>query len=165
MRSQREGTQLSERSTGSESCPFCLTIGDREALSTLGAYDEEGVLAIPSLLQRARNPGHTLVIPRLHVPTIYDLPGTLAGPLMMALSLVARALKASTKAEGITIRQNNDRAGGQDVYHLHFHLVPRWLGDKYTSYDVPFQEVGLVERTIQAQSLRAALATQIGEDA
>ena len=138
------------------SCPFCRLAGD-PVLGRLSAYEDEGVFAVPSLEQKLRNRGHTLVVTRDHIPTIYDLPATLAGTLMRAVSAVARAVKATTGCEGVTIRQNNDRAGGQDVFHLHVHVIPRWTGDRYFTFDTPFQVIQEEERRAQARLLREAM--------
>ncbi len=87
-----------------------LSLLDR---TPLAAYDDGIVLVIPSLLQKHRNRGHTLVVTRDHIPTIYDLPATVCEPLMRAVSAAARAIKATIGCEGVTIRQNNGPGGGK----------------------------------------------------
>lgn len=143
----------------SVSCPFCRLAADPSALAPLSAYEDLNVFAVPSLEQKLRNRGHTLVVTRDHIPTIYDLPTTLAGPLMRAVSAVARAVKTTTGCEGVTIRQNNARAGGQDVFHLHVHVIPRWTADRYFTFDTPFQVVSEEERRVQALLLREEMLT------
>lgn len=138
-------------------CPFCRLVAEPAALRRLAAYDDGIVFVIPSLLQKHRNRGHTLVVTRHHIPTIYDLPATVCEPLMRAVSAAARAIKATIGCEGVTIRQNNDPAGGQDVFHLHVHVIPRWTGDDYFTFDTPFDPVPEGEREAQALVLREAI--------
>lgn len=146
-------------SGGPLSCPFCRLAADPSALGRLGAHEDQGVFAVPSLKQKLLNRGHTLVVTRDHIPTIYDLPSALAGPLMRAVSAVARAVKTTTGCEGVTIRQNNGRAGGQDVFHVHVHVIPRWTGDRYFTFETPFELIPEEERAGQARLLREAMAT------
>lgn len=74
--------------------------------------------------------GHTLVIPRRHVADIAE-PGAASAlaDLAPALEFAGRTLIERLGADGITVFQANRAAGGQDVFHLHFHLVPRRTGD------------------------------------
>lgn len=78
---------------------------------------------------------------------IYELDNDLAGPLMMTLARVAAAVKAVSADDGVSIRQNNDQAGGQDIFHVHFHVVPRFESDGFTglgrslgAIEVPLEE-------------------------
>lgn len=73
--------------------------------------------------------GHTLVMPKVHVPNVYELPDRLAGLVLAMASRVARATKAAYQAHGITLRQNNDAASDQHLFHFHLHVVPRFEGD------------------------------------
>lgn len=73
--------------------------------------------------------GHALVLPRQHVANVYELPDTLAGPLLSMASRIARAAKAAYSAEGVTLRQNNDAASDQHLFHFHLHVIPRFEGD------------------------------------
>ncbi len=75
------------------------------------------------------------MIPKVHAPTLVDLPDVEVGPLFTAVKKVAQLLKKAplgnegTAPEGITIGMNQGRASGQEVDHLHVHLMPRWHGD------------------------------------
>jgi hypothetical protein len=79
--------------------------------------------------------------------------GHLAGPLMLTLARFAAAVKAVCAADGISIRQNNESHGGQDVFHMHFHVVPRFAGDGFTGLarSLGAVEVPLAERIGQAR--------------
>lgn len=73
--------------------------------------------------------GHTLVVPREHLPTIWDLPDQLARELGLMTTEVARAVRRAMKPEGLIVIQSNGAAATQTVMHLHVHVVPRWEGD------------------------------------
>jgi len=134
-------------------CPFCAYAAGRFR-GELVAYADEHVMVMPSRDQRPGNLGHCLVVPRTHVPNIYTLPDDLAAPVLSAVGATARAAKQAFGADGITVRQNNEPAGGQDVFHLHFHVVPRFLGD---DFDVaPYEIVDEATRIEQADALRQA---------
>ena len=72
--------------------------------------------------------GHTLVVPKVKARTILDIaPGDLAA-LITRVQKVAAAVKTAFAADGLTIFQFSEAAGGQTVFHLHFHVVPRFEG-------------------------------------
>jgi len=73
--------------------------------------------------------GHCLIVPQRHIPNLYELPDDLAGPILQMAARVARALKQEFMADGISLRQHNDLAGGQEVFHFHLHVIPRYIGD------------------------------------
>lgn len=68
-------------------------------------------------------------MPRRHVANIYELPDDLAGPLLATAAEIARVVKRAFSAEGITLRQNNDPASDQHLFHFHLHVIPRYTGD------------------------------------
>jgi histidine triad (HIT) family protein len=107
-------------------CIFCrITAGEAEASIVLR---DEYVLAFMDL--RAFSPGHTLVIPTLHIENIFALDdATVAAALIDAVARVSRAVRAAFEPDGISIWQSNGAAAGQEVSHLHFHVVPRYEGD------------------------------------
>lgn len=73
-------------------------------------------------------PGHVLVLPKAPSRNLLDAdPGTLSA-LIARVQRVARAVKEALGCDGVTIRQFNEPAGGQTVFHLHFHILPRWDG-------------------------------------
>ena len=75
------------------------------------------------------SPGHLLVIPRTHVADIFDLDGTTGAALMSMIVRVARAVRDALHPDGINIWQSNGTAAGQEVFHAHFHVLPRMEGD------------------------------------
>lgn len=105
----------------------------------------------------ASSPGHSLVMPRRHVRDIYELPDGLAGPILQTAARVARAAKRAFGADGITLRQNNEAASDQHLFHFHLHVIPRFAGDAET-FAAAAPLAGDGEQEEMAARLRAALA-------
>ncbi|GEL44147.1 hydrolase [Methylorubrum extorquens] len=116
-------------------------------------YEDEHSLAFMDVMPQGE--GHTLVIPKAPSRGLLDAePQTLAA-VIGTVQRVGRAVKAAFKADGLTLFQYNEPAGGQTVFHLHFHLVPRHDG-------VPLKrhEGGMADPTVLAEHaarIRAAL--------
>lgn len=91
-------------------------------------YENDHVLAFMDIMPRTD--GHVLVIPKSPARNILDIDPAAIGGLYQGVQTVARAVKAGMAAEGITIQQFNEPAGGQVVFHLHVHVLPRWDGVK-----------------------------------
>jgi histidine triad (HIT) family protein len=140
------------------SCVFCRIVRGELTPGVL-AFRDNQTAVFPSLDQQPRNRGHMLVVPAQHVAQISDVDGDLAGPLMTTLARVAAAVKKVCSADGVSIRQNNGQHGGQDVFHVHFHVVPRFAGDGFIGLDrsLGAVEVPLEERIEQARQLSDAL--------
>ena len=77
--------------------------------------------------------GHTLVIPKLHYPSIEDMPPE-AMNCLHRLPAIVGAVRKLMKADGMNIWQNNGPSAGQRIEHVHFHLVPRLDGDNLFHY-------------------------------
>ena len=107
------------------SCVFCDIVAGTEPASVV--FEDDATLAFMSL--RQANPGHVLVIPKTHVPTIFELHEDLAAHVMRSVVRVARAVRAALAPDGLNILQFNGEAAHQDVFHVHFHIFPRRLHD------------------------------------
>ena len=89
-------------------------------------YEDDHVLAFLDIMPRS--PGHTLVIPKAPARNILDIsPDEYAHVARAAHKIAAAAMKAF-KADGITVQQFNEPAGGQVVFHMHMHVMPRHDG-------------------------------------
>jgi histidine triad (HIT) family protein len=86
-------------------------------------YENEHVLAFLDIMPRS--PGHTLVIPKAPARNILDIGDEDYLHVARATRIIARAAKTAFRADGITIQQFNEAAGGQVVFHLHVHVMPR----------------------------------------
>ena len=141
-------------------CVFCRIVRGELTPEAL-AFRDSHTAVFPSRHQQPRNRGHMLVAPTRHVAQIYDIGDDLAGPLMLTLARVATAVKAVCRADGVSIRQNNERHGDQDVFHVHFHVVPRFAGDAFTTgndrFPLGVTEVPIAERIEQTRRVSTAL--------
>jgi histidine triad (HIT) family protein len=89
-------------------------------------YEDDKAFAFLDIMPRA--PGHTLVIPKAPVRTILDIQPDDLAHLIKVTQKIARAATTVFAADGITIQQFNEAAGGQLVFHLHIHVMPRKIG-------------------------------------
>ena len=112
------------------SCTFCRIIaGD---LPSTRLADDDTCLVLLDRNQAAR--GHLLVIPRAHVTRFHELDAQVAGRVMHHVHAWAGALAAALRPEGYNILVNNGAAAGQDIDHVHVHVVPRSAGDGYYAF-------------------------------
>ena len=109
----------------SESCNFCKIVSGKNSASIV--YEDGNVLAFMDLYPA--KVGHTLVVPREHWETIYDIPEKVLSDLFAVVKRISVAVKKAVGAEGISILQFNERASGQSVMHFHVHVIPRFRGD------------------------------------
>lgn len=89
-------------------------------------YEDNNNIAFLDIMPQAE--GHTLVIPKEHAETIFDLSPDSAAALITTTQKVAAAVKQITKSPGILLAQLNGAAAGQSVFHIHFHIIPRSSG-------------------------------------
>lgn len=108
-----------------DTCIFCRIIAKEIPAKTV--YEDEHALAFLDISPRA--PGHVMVIPKHHSPTLAGLPDEEVGPLFLAAKSVAARLVPAMGADGLTIGVNQGDVSGQTVKHLHIHLMPRFEGD------------------------------------
>ena len=103
-----------------EECPFCRIASGEAAASIV--YEDKNVLAFMDL--SPATVGHTLVVPREHWENIYEVPEETLTKLIAVVKRLSVAVKKTVGADGIMVIQNNGRAAGQMVFHLHFHVIP-----------------------------------------
>lgn len=89
-------------------------------------YEDEHNIAFMDIMPRGD--GHCLVIPKAAARNILDVSDEVLCHLSVAVAKVARATKKAFGADGLTIQQFNEPAGGQVVFHLHVHILPRFTG-------------------------------------
>jgi histidine triad (HIT) family protein len=98
----------------------------RGEFSCYKVYENDHVLAFLDIMPRA--PGHTLVIPKAPARNILDITEEDYLHVARASRIISRAAMSAFKADGITVQQFNETAGGQVVFHLHVHVMPRHDG-------------------------------------
>lgn len=133
-------------------CRFCaIASGDEH-----GHVVFEDEVSLAFLDNRPLFPGHSLLIPREHHETIWDLPTELIGPLFVNASLVSAAIRSAMDAQGAFIAQNN--IVSQSVPHVHIHLVPRNRKDGLRGFFWPRTKYESEEQMREtAAAIRAAL--------
>jgi histidine triad (HIT) family protein len=122
-----------------ENCIFCRIVARQAPSSVL--YEDDAVMAFMDI--RPLSAGHALVIPKAHYVDIFDIPAKDLAAVHVVSKAVAAAVKKATGADGISIIEQNGKAAGQDVFHLHVHVVPRFTGVKLPA----FSDLKTVERS------------------
>ena len=117
-------------------------------------HEDAGTLAFMDVMPQAE--GHTLVIPKAPCRGLLDADPAALAALMASVQTVARAVRTAFSADGLTLFQFNEAAGGQTVFHLHVHVIPRREGVALKRH-----EGGMAEDAVlagHAARIRAALA-------
>jgi len=109
-------------------CIFCKII--KQEIPSYKIYEDQHTYAFLDI--NPVNKGHTLVIPKKHYKNIYDIPEDQLKHLISTVKKLTPIIKQVTKADGISITQNNESAAGQVVFHIHFHIIPKFK-DQTTS--------------------------------
>ena len=89
-------------------------------------FEDDAALAFMDIMPRAN--GHVLVLPKAPSRNLLDADPEDLAKLIVRVQKIARTVKSAFEADGVTILQYNERAGGQIIFHLHFHIIPRWTG-------------------------------------
>lgn len=110
-----------------EQTPSIFTRIVRGEIPAHRVYEDAHVLAFLDIGPLA--PGHVLLIPKGEFTTIDEVPEDVAGALGRALPRLVRVVRAATGAPGVNVLQNNGKVSGQEVMHVHFHIIPRTPGD------------------------------------
>lgn len=138
-------------------CPFCLLVQGKESaqsqlIQTDIVLQTVDVTAFMATRKYPNNQGHVLIIPNEHFENIYDLPVALSSKIHSISRDIALAMKAEYQCDGILIRQHNEPAGDQNIWHYHLHVVPRYQNDDFhNAQKRPFEAD---ERAEYAQRLR-----------
>ncbi len=118
-------------------------------------YEDERALAFLDIMPRA--PGHTLVLPKAPARNLLDVAPDDLAHVMAVAQKIAKAQIKVFGADGITVQQFNESAGGQVVFHLHVHLVPRKAGEPMKPPASVKEDAAVLSD--QALALAAALRT------
>jgi histidine triad (HIT) family protein len=98
----------------------------RGELPAYKVYEDDKAFAFLDIMPRAA--GHTLVIPKAPARNILDIDADALAELIKTTQKIARAAVKAFDADGLTVQQFNEPAGGQVVFHLHVHVIPRKIG-------------------------------------
>ncbi|MGV7034663.1 HIT family protein [Methylobacterium symbioticum] len=116
-------------------------------------YEDDHTLAFMDVMPQGE--GHTLVIPKAPARGLLDAEPESLAALIRSVQVVGRAVTAAFDAEGLTIFQYNEPAGGQTVFHLHVHIIPRREGVPLKRHEGGLADPALL--AAQAERIRAAL--------
>jgi histidine triad (HIT) family protein len=98
----------------------------RGEMPAIKVFEDDQAVAMMDLFPQS--PGHVLVLPKAQARNLLDVDAQTLQSLVLHVQTVARAVKEALNPDGLTVMQFNGAAGGQSVFHLHFHIVPRWEG-------------------------------------
>lgn len=136
------------------SCVFCAIVAGTAPASIV--YDDERVLAFMDLMPV--NPGHLLVIPRVHAVGLADLdPEDGARMFTVGQQLAAGLRRSPIRTDGVNLLLADGRAAFQTVFHAHLHVLPRFVGDRFRLVGLEHQVAPRDELDSTAAALRAAV--------
>lgn len=126
----------------------------RGELPSHTVYEDDATIAIMDIMPRAD--GHVLVVPKAACRNILDVPSQALAAVALTTQKLARAVKRAFDADGVTIQQFNEAAGGQVVFHLHVHVMPRQEGVALRPHTGAMEKPEVL--AANAERIRAALA-------
>ena len=118
-------------------------------------YEDDKTFAFMDIMPRSD--GHTLVIPKVGARNIIDITPDALSDLIVKTQRIAVAAKKAMKADGLTIEQFNEAAGGQLIFHIHFHILPRFEGAKLKPHSEERGDPTVIAG--HAEAIRAVLAS------
>ena len=136
-------------------CPFCNIVAGGEEPRTV-IWRDDLTIAFLALHQQPNNVGSIILCPVQHFENIYVLPEALGTHMFGVTQKLAVAIKMALQCQGVSTRQHNEPAGGQDVWHYHVHVVPRFNNDHH--YTEAGSVMSVQQRVQFAERIRAALA-------
>ena len=135
-------------------CPFCQIVRGEQPARIVG--DSSDTLAFFPL--RPVCLGHTIVIPKAHVPDLWAAGSPPSAGLMQAVVRVGQAINRVLRPDGMNLISSAGKAASQTVFHLHLHVVPRWSGDHIGHIWPPGEPLGDQLKDETAAAIRAAYA-------
>jgi histidine triad (HIT) family protein len=118
-------------------------------------HEDDDVIVFMDVMPQAA--GHTLVVPKAASRNLLDADPAALAKLLPVVQKIARAVKVAFAADGISVFQYNEPAGGQSVFHLHIHVVPRHEGQPLKPHSGKMEDPAVL--AANAEKLRAALAS------
>ncbi len=144
-------------------CPLCL-LGNGEYKSPLVVVPDDVVLkteritAFISSRWWPNNKGHIIVISNFHFENLYDIDTQYLHEIVDISQKMAIAIKKAYGCDGITVRQHNEPAGSQDVWHYHMHVIPRYTNDNFYKTDAIEGWIDPQERKGYADKVKTVLS-------
>ena len=138
--------------THDPNCLFCRIV--RGEIPAVQVFEDEDTIAFMDIFPQSR--GHTLVIPKnARARNFLDLPPSRVAPFMERVHFVARAVEKALEPDGLSLLQFTGAPAGQTVFHLHFHVLPRFDGVDLRPHTGKMADHALLAK--HAEMIRAAL--------
>ena len=141
-----------------EECIFCRIVAGRAPASIV--YEDDVISAFMDLYPVTA--GHLLIIPKAHYRNIYDCPPGLAGRLQEIGAKLAEPVRRATGCQGMNFFMANEAVAGQDVWHIHLHLLPRYVGDGFGFRHPPGYPSRATRETLDAMAAKIVDAIRTG---
>ncbi len=132
-------------------CIFCKIVAG--SIPSTKIFEDEDTLAFLDI--KPVNPGHTLVIPKNHATNIFDISEKDYLAVMKTARMIAPAIRDGVGAEGANVTSSNGKAAGQEVFHFHIHIIPRFEKDMLKHW--PHGEHRREEAKAVAEKIKQAL--------
>jgi histidine triad (HIT) family protein len=116
-------------------------------------YEDADALVFMDVMPQS--PGHTLVVPKAQSRNVLDADPAVLAKILPLVQKIARASKAAFNADGITVMQFNEPAAGQTVFHLHYHIIPRFERQPLKAHSGKMEDGAVL--SAHAEKLRGAL--------
>jgi histidine triad (HIT) family protein len=142
-------------------CPFCELVAGQDTEFVPQehvVWRDARTAAFVSPKWWPGNPGHVIVVPNEHYENLYEISDDALAAVGSTAKRVACAMKDEFGCDGTSTRQHNDAGAGQEVWHFHMHVFPRYVGDRLYEDDRAARWPPLDERAPYADRLRRALA-------
>jgi len=139
-------------------CPFCnFLAGNETEYNTKQdiVYQNELVTAFVAPRWWQNNEGHVVVISNKHYENLYDISDDVLTEAYIAVKRVAVAIRSTYGCGGTSTRQHNEPIGGQEIWHFHAHVFPRYENDRFYEDSHLNRFVGPEERLPYARKLQA----------
>jgi histidine triad (HIT) family protein len=127
----------------------------RNEIPSHRVYEDDQVVAFMDVMPQGA--GHTLVVPRAPSRNLLDADPAVLGGLTAIVQKIARAVNTAFDADGVTVMQFNEAAAGQSVFHLHFHVIPRFEGVPLKRHSGEMEKPEVL--AANAEKIRKALAS------
>jgi histidine triad (HIT) family protein len=108
-----------------DNCIFCKIVKGEIASEKI--FEDDTVLAFLDVMPKS--PGHTMVVPKIHAEFFEDVPKDDVGHFFSVAQDMVTLIKKALTPDGFTLGMNHGKVSGQEVPHVHFHIMPRWIGD------------------------------------
>jgi len=122
-------------------------------IPSIKLYEDDATFVFMDIMPRSE--GHALVIPKTPARNMLDASPKQLVACMATVQKISRAMMKGLGADGVTLQQFNEDAGGQEVYHLHFHVLPRYSGARMRP---PGTMGDMAAISATAEKIKAAIA-------